>query len=189
MFDHFGLIAPIYEKVIRPKPPETLFEVAELPAAGSLLDAGGGTGRISQFLEGYVDQIVLADLSLNMLEQASGKPGLIPVNSHTERLPFPSGYFSRIIMVDALHHVCDQEQTARELWRVLAPGGVLVIEEPDFNLWFVKVVALAEKLALMRSHFLAPESIQDLFTRFGAASTVAKENYIARVVVKKAPEG
>jgi len=189
MFDHFGLIAPLYEKVIRPKPPETLFEVAELPAEGALLDAGGGTGRISQFMEGRVDQILVADLSYQMLQQASEKSGLIPVNSHTERLPFPDDYFSRIIMVDALHHVCDQEQTARELWRVLAPGGVLVVEEPDFNVWFVKVVALAEKLALMRSHFLDPEAIQELFLPFGATTAILKENYIARIVVKKLPKG
>ena len=30
-------------------------------------------------------------------------------------------------MVDAFHHVCDQEQTVAELMRVLAPGGRLVV--------------------------------------------------------------
>lgn len=185
MFDHFGIIAPLYEKVIRPKPPEALFEIADLPAEGILLDAGGGTGRISQFLTDKVDQVLVADLSHKMLQQTSKKAGLIPVNTQAEGLPFPSGTFSRIIMIDALHHVFDQEQTADELWRVLAPGGVLVIEEPDVNLWVVKAVALVEKMALMRSHFLTPEAIQGLFASYDAKISIVRESYFARVVVKK----
>jgi len=35
--------------------------------------------------------------------------------------------------------------------RVLAPGGRLVIEEPDVERTPVRLIALAEKLALMRS--------------------------------------
>jgi demethylmenaquinone methyltransferase/2-methoxy-6-polyprenyl-1,4-benzoquinol methylase len=50
-----------------------------------------------------------------------------------------------------------------ELFRVLAPGGLLVIEEPDLRRFAVKLIAVAEKLALMRSHFLAPDAIAALF--------------------------
>ena len=59
-------------------------------------------------------------------------------------------------MVDALHHVIHQGQTAREMYRVLKPGGRIVIEEPDIRKFGVKLIAVAEKLLLMRSHFLSP---------------------------------
>ena len=98
-----------------------------------------------------------------MLIEAQGKGELNRVCSHTEGFPFPDECFSRIMMIDALHHVCDQSQTALELMRVLEPGGSIVIEEPNLRNFGVKLVALAEKLALMRSHFLYPYEIASLF--------------------------
>ncbi len=163
LLDHFGFLAPFYDKLIKPKAPETLWEFAQLPTDGLLLDAGGGTGRVAQFMVEKAARVVLADLSLEMMSQAEEQADLLRVCSHTEGFPFPEGSFARIIMVDALHHVCDQIQTARELWRVLAPGGVIVIEEPDLRTFSVKLVAIAEKFALMRSHFLSPPDIAALF--------------------------
>ncbi len=70
-------------------------------------------------------------------------------------------------MVDALHHVINHQKTIDELWRLLKPGGRLVIEEMDLNQPLVKLVALAEKIALMRSHFLSPQAIAGLFPEVG----------------------
>jgi demethylmenaquinone methyltransferase/2-methoxy-6-polyprenyl-1,4-benzoquinol methylase len=185
MFDHFGLLAPFYERFIRPRPPEDLWRLAGLPVDGALLDAGGGTGRMAQFMTGKAQLVVVADLSHKMLSQARGKDGLRPVCSHAERLPFPDGAFARVIMVDALHHVCDQRQTAAELWRVLQPGGRLVIEEPDLGRFPVRLIALGEKLLLMRSHFLAPRRIADLFQHPDAHVRVESGQFNAWVVVEK----
>ena len=163
IMDHFGFIAPYYDRVFKPGERDWLFEVIGLPVSGVLLDAGGGTGRVSQFLRDQVDQVVIADLSYDMLLQAHAKEGLHPTCSHTEKLPFQNEFFDRVIMIDALHHVCDQAETAQELWRVLKPGGRIVIEEPDVRTFGVKVLAVAEKLVGMRSHFLAPPAIASLF--------------------------
>lgn len=185
LFDHFGILAPFYEFFIKPTPPEMLWQLADLPTSGTLLDAGGGTGRVAQFMNGKIDQIVVADLSFEMLQQAWQKEGLRTVNTHTERLPFPDASFDRVIMVDALHHVCDQAETAAALWRVLKPGGRIVIEEPDLGHFGVKLVALAEKLALMRSHFLLPDEIVSLFEHFGARTRIEKDGYISWVMIEK----
>jgi len=84
-----------------------------------------------------------------------------------------------------LHHVYDQAQTLQELWRVLQPGGLLIIEEPDIRSFGVKLIALGEKLALMRSHFLAPQRIAAFFTAPDARVHIHTEQATAWIVVQK----
>ena len=158
---HFDLIAPWYERLIHPQDPTRLLEALQLTPESRVLDAGGGTGRVAQFLQ-PARQLVVADLSVGMLRYAQEKPGVQAVAALTERLPFPDATFDRIVMVDALHHVFEQAASVSELWRVLAPGGRLIIEEPDFNLPIIKALAWGEKLLLMRSHFLYPREIAAL---------------------------
>jgi len=185
IFEHFDFLAPIYENFIPPKDPQELWAYLDLPTAGALLDAGGGTGRMAQFMSGKANPIVVADLSHKMLSEARQKDGLRPVCSHTEKLPFPDEAFSRILMVDALHHVIDQRGTLDELWRTLQPGGRLVIEEPDLRLFGVKLLALAEKLALMRSHFLSPPRIAELLNYPNARVRIETSKFNAWVIAEK----
>ena len=175
MPDHFDLLARIYERVIPPPDPAELVALLELPSPGRLLDAGGGTGRVAGPLRSYVDQVIVSDLSLGMLKQARRKDALVPVRAHAERLPFADGSFARILVVDALHHFCNQEEAIADLLRVLAPGGRLVIEEPDSTRLVVRLVALAEKLALMRSRFLTPEAIGSVVRAHGRHVTIRRD--------------
>jgi len=185
IFDHFDFLAPFYENFIKPKDPQEMWTLADLPVSGALLDAGGGTGRVAQFMNGKANPIVVADMSHKMLSEARQKDGLCPVCSHTEKLPFRNETFARIIMVDALHHVYDQHGTVDELWRMLQPGGRLVIEEPDLRLFGVKLLALAEKLALMRSHFLSPPQIAELFHYPNARVRIETSDFNAWVIAEK----
>jgi demethylmenaquinone methyltransferase/2-methoxy-6-polyprenyl-1,4-benzoquinol methylase len=182
---HFDLLAPLYETFLPSREPQELCARIGLPVSGALLDAGGGTGRVAQFLVGQADSIVVADFSFGMLAVARRKADLQAVCSPTESLPFPDGCFARIIMVDAFHHVCNQRKTAEELWRVLQPGGRLVIEEPDVRTFAVKLIAGGEKLALMRSHFLTPSRIAGLFLDPSARVRVESANFNAWIIVEK----
>jgi ubiquinone/menaquinone biosynthesis C-methylase UbiE len=184
-FDHFGILAPFYERFIKPKDPQELAAHLRLPVDGALLDAGGGTGRISQYLTGAAGRVVVADLSREMLAEANKKDGLRPVCSASEALPFADCAFARILMVDALHHVIDQRTTLQELWRVLQPGGRLVIEEPDLRRFTVKLLALAEKAALMRSHFLSPPQIAEMLQQPGARVYIAADASTAWIIAEK----
>ena len=180
---HFDLIAPWYERLIHPQDPTRLLEALQLTPESRVLDAGGGTGRVAQFLQPAA-QLVVADLSVGMLRYAKAKPNVQAVAALTEQLPFPDGTFDRITMVDALHHVFEQEKTVRELWRVLAPGGRLVIEEPDLNLLAIKALALGEKLLLMRSHFLYPREIAALLPE-NATVEITSRSGMAHIIATK----
>jgi ubiquinone/menaquinone biosynthesis C-methylase UbiE len=158
-FNHFDLLSPYYDHFIKYNDPAKFSDLAELPTRGLLLDAGGGTGRKSYPLLSMVDGIIIADSSMGMLSQAKRKSGLFTICCETERLPFADESFERVIMVDALHHVGNYSATLKELWRLVKPGGKIVIEEPDIRSRSVKIIALFEKLAFMRSHFISPQII------------------------------
>ena len=161
--DHFDLIAPFYERVIKRVNLTPLLSLLQLDPTNRLLDVGGGTGRVSGMMTEQTGKVILTDVSCGMVREAATKDGLRPLCAHAERLPFPDAAFDRILMVDAFHHVCDQRQTVAELIRVLEPGGRLVVEEPNIERFAVKMVALAEKLALMRSHFVRPDAMYQMF--------------------------
>ena len=188
MPDHFSLAAPFYERVFGGvlDPAEIVHHLG-LPVAGRLLDAGGGTGRVAQALRGMAGQIVVSDLSDGMLQQAAQKDGLHTVRAHTERLPFADAMFERIIIVDAFHHFCNQQGAIADLWRVLAPGGRLVIEEPNIDAWSVKLVGLIERLALMQSRLVSPRDMAQMLQSVGAQVAVHSTHaFNAWVVADKA---
>lgn len=186
MFNHFRLLAPLYDRVIGPPDPSHLMDVLDLPVAGRLLDVGGGTGRVTQLLAPHVAQVVIVDETAAMLRESQVKGLCCPAVSHAERLPFGDDRFERVLVVDALHHFTHQRQALRELVRVLRPGGRLVVEEPDLNRLAVKGVALAEKLALMRSHFLYPHEIGRELAALGLQTQIRTEGHTAWVIAEKA---
>jgi len=172
--NHFSLVSRYYDRLFPVLNAERLRELLQLPAAGRVLDLGGGTGQVAQALQGFADQIVVLDESVGMLRQARLK-GLPAVRGEAERLPFANGAFARILMVDTFHHLRDQRKAATELLRVLAPRGRLVIEEGNVEQTAVRIIALLEKLILMRSRFYAPQAVQAMFEAAGGRVRLERE--------------
>lgn len=183
--EHFDFIAPFYDRAVPLRNSEIITGLVDCPASGILLDAGGGTGRVSSAFSGKCADIVVADVSLAMLRQAKAKDALRLACAQTERLPIQNHAFERVIMVDAFHHVCNHAETASELWRVLKPGGRIVIQEPDIFTFAVKVVALLEKLLHMHSQFVTAERIAAYFKYHNASINIQRDGFNAWIVIDK----
>ena len=62
----------------------------------------------------------------------------------------------------------------------------MVIEEPDIRHFAVKLVALAEKLLLMRSHFLTIEQIKNMVLDHNVTVSIEHdERFAAWIIVDK----
>lgn len=168
MIDHFGLLAPFYNRIFQGSQPPECLRFLQLEPGMKLLDAGGGSGRITTWLQGKGLFIAVGDASLAMLRQAKKVSELNTACMDTERLGFAGDSFDAVLMVDALHHVLDQRTSLRELWRTVKPGGRIVVEEPNIHRPGIKLLALMEKVLLMRSHFWTPERIAEVFMQLGA---------------------
>lgn len=162
----FDWIAPYYDRLFNFSDVEPMLALLQLGPGQSLLDVGGGTGRVTSALVAHVGRACVVDPAAGMLVQARAK-GLCIYQSVAEHLPFPAGAFDRILVVDAFHHFQDQSQAARELLRVLRPGGRLLIKEPDNHHGVVKLVNLAERLLFMHAHVLAPADLARQFQSAG----------------------
>ena len=130
-----------------------------------------------------MDELIISDVSVQMLQQARAKGMCCPTAAHVEKLPFADESFERVLVVDALHHFGDQQEAITELVRILKPGGRLVIEEPDLGKFGVKLVALGEKLALMHSHFYYPREIREMVAAQGIAAQIINHGGFASWIV------
>ncbi|RPJ49234.1 MAG: class I SAM-dependent methyltransferase [Chloroflexi bacterium] len=183
---HFDLIAPLYERLIPPPNPGRLLALLDLPANGGwMLDAAGETGRVAAMFYSLVDKMAICDLSAAMLRQAAQKGGARPAQARVERLPYADGVFHRVLVVDAFHHFGDQPGAVRELARVLAPGGRLVMEEPDIRRFSTKLIALGETIMFMGSRFRSPEVMRGMLAANGLTALIEVEAATAWVIGEK----
>lgn len=190
MCNHFDILAPVYDRIVDPLlgPPDSELwrKLLDLPVDGRLLDAGGGTGRVSGPLRPMVRQLVVCDISLGMLRRTRGRGGIDAVRADVARLPFPDAGFERIMVSDALHHFRHQQKVIRELARVLAPGGILVIEEFDIRHHAVKALAMLEKLTLMGSRFIRLKEILGMIAEMDLIAEIREgKKFSVLIVVRK----
>lgn len=105
------------------------------PLAGrDVLDLGCGHGMASVVLARARARVTAMDLSGGYLAEAARRAEangvrVSFVQADAERLPFAAGSFDRVWGNAILHHL-DVTAAARELMRVLRPGGVAVLCEP-----------------------------------------------------------
>ena len=96
----------------------------------NFVDIAGGYGRLADEYLKRADKATLFDYSKTELKQAKEIYG---DKLHTKAgdiydLPFKDGEFSTLMMVRATHHFKDMKKVVAELYRVLEPGGIAVIE-------------------------------------------------------------
>jgi demethylmenaquinone methyltransferase / 2-methoxy-6-polyprenyl-1,4-benzoquinol methylase len=101
-----------------------------LRAGARLLDVAVGTGAVAGAavsLVGPPGRVVGLDPSPGMLAEARRKLRIPLVQGIAEQLPFRQGEFDFVSMGYALRHVSDLKHTFSEYFRVLRPGGTLLI--------------------------------------------------------------
>jgi len=121
---------------------EILFRVldaVELPGAGagaSVLEAGCGTGHLSESLEQrYGWRMTALDLDRAGLEYARGHGLARLLQGDVTALPFSGAVFDAMVSMDVLVHLPRGEEACAlsEFARVLKPGGVLVLRVAAFD--------------------------------------------------------
>ncbi|MBQ6396315.1 class I SAM-dependent methyltransferase [Candidatus Saccharibacteria bacterium] len=96
----------------------------------SFVDIAGGYGRLADEYLGRAKKSTLFDYSKTELADAKKKYGekLSTKSGDIYSLPFKDESFDGLMMIRATHHFKDMEKVISELYRVLTPGGIAVVE-------------------------------------------------------------
>lgn len=110
---------------------------ALVPDKGHVLDVGCGDGSIGQALT--AERVAGLDVSVRCATLARGRGLDAVVADAVTGIPFCNEAFDTVYCVDVLHHLdMAWEPVFDEIDRVLRPGGVLAIVEPDATNPFVR---------------------------------------------------
>lgn len=144
----FIAIRSIFKKIRKLYRKETLSENISFPLIGtSILDLGAGFGRLVPSYCDYFKNIVLGDYSLKELKDAveylknfdcklnfaSNTQNVFLFGVNAYFLPFEKNLFDVVISVRLSHHIENQKEFIKEVFRVIKPGGFFVLEIANKN--------------------------------------------------------
>lgn len=199
----FSTVSAIYDNA-RPRPPEGLadflLEYRESGGSGDsvalrprVLDLGAGTGLSTAIWRSRASSLVAVEPNEAMrqvfVERLPEVP-LLPETSDALSLPAAS---VDIVTISQAFHWMEPDSTLREIWRILAPGGMLAVYDCD---WPVMVhpgldsaaAAFFSGLAAHRrarpdldtaTHY-AKQGHLDSLRRFGCFGLVTEALYLSR---------
>lgn len=122
-----------------------LYTLDCVPATGApleVLDVGCGTGHNSQVMAAKGHRLTGVDISEHAIERyrANGFDGrAMDIESGLE---FPDASFDLVFCSEVIEHLVRPERLAAEVYRVLRPGGRLVLSTPNSAFWLYRVLAL-----------------------------------------------
>jgi SAM-dependent methyltransferase len=117
---------------------QTVFDWVQPQTGDLILDVPCGRGFYLNMLRYATDAtLVGADLDWDVLRKAYHNAAHLPdvtiQAASIYRLPYPANTFDAVILSEVLEHLDDDVAGLREAYRVLKPGGVVVITVPHAN--------------------------------------------------------
>lgn len=163
-----------------------------IPAGARVLDCAAGTGKFSLAAAKRARSVLCTDLSPAMLDRAEKKAkrrGLTNITFASRdltALPDPDGAFDAAIAANVLHLLAEPERAVRELWRVTAPGGTLIL--PTYLLGkmgaaYGTMVKIYQGVGFHYERAFTPQTYREFFERLALAPVELE------VIPGRVPEG
>ena len=150
---------------------QTVFRLCAPKPGETVLDVGTGTGRYACVLAELGLRVTGCDPSQAMLAVARAKDcGVDWCQGDATGLPFDDGQFALVLSVTALEFMPDPVRALAEMYRVVAPGGRLVVAvlnaDSAFGRMYVES-AEREQTLFRFAHLYTPDEFERLLAALG----------------------
>ncbi len=153
--------------------------VGELvPAGARVLDCAAGTGEFSLAAAKRAGSVLCTDQSEAMLARARKKAAMRGLSNlqfarrDITALSDPDGSFDAVIAANVLHLLPQPEVAVRELWRVAAPGGRLILPtylQGKAGAAYGSMIKIYQGVGFHYEHAFTPETYREFLERLKLA--------------------
>lgn len=163
-----------------------------VPVGAKVLDCAAGTGKFSLAAAKRAGSVLCTDLSSSMLDRARRKAKRLGLTNITfaardlTAVPDPDGTFGAVIAANVLHLLAEPERTVRELWRVTAPGGTLILPtylQGKTGAAYGTMIKIYQGVGFHYEHAFTPETYREFLERLALAPVELE------VIPGRMPEG
>jgi SAM-dependent methyltransferase len=113
------------------------------------LEVGSGTGRFACAMVSAMtklgctpNEVCLSDLDNHLSESAAKLGGFKACSLGNELLPYPDKKFDLVVCNHVLEHIFETEKTLRDLRRVTAENGLIILGVPNIGNWYSRIMFL-----------------------------------------------
>ena len=149
-----------------------------IPAGARVLDCAAGTGEFSLAAAKRAGSVLCTDQSEAMLARARKKAAMRGLSNlqfarrDITALSDPDGSFDAVIAANVLHLLPQPEVAVRELWRVVAPGGRLILPtylQGEAGAAYGSMIKIYQGVGFHYEHAFTPETYREFLERLKLA--------------------
>lgn len=129
---HLNLFQNLYHQDVL-----AILKLLEMKKGARLLDVGCGAGEITMRMGESIstDEMSGIEFDAKRARKAKQKGINVCLGDLNSSFPFKSDFFDVIISRQVIEHLVNVDNFAKEIYRVLKPGGYAVVSTPNLSSW------------------------------------------------------
>jgi 2-polyprenyl-3-methyl-5-hydroxy-6-metoxy-1,4-benzoquinol methylase len=150
------------------------------PEKGKLIEVGSGFGYLLNFFKQDGWNVVGVEPNVGLCKYAESELGIETIPTILEKAELEDRSADAVLMMHVIEHVSDPYSTLKEVYRILKPGGIFVMETPRYDTLMFKLLGKRERSLSCNGHiyFFTTSTLEKLATKAGFM--VLKTDYVGR---------
>ena len=139
-------------------------DILELKGEEIVLDIGGGTGKLAEYICEDCKIVYVLDESKGMLSKVEENARVVPILGDVLDINFENNSIDIVIISDVLHHIENQQRLIEETYRILKKNGKLIILDFEKNHIKTKILKAFEFTLFGKLYFRTSKDVVNLIS-------------------------